>query len=61
MSDDPLDSAYRLLLARFGIAPEEAPVVRKTEREIVFHSKTSVRRWRRANCLGWTRAMSAVS
>lgn len=39
LSDDPLDSAYRLLLARFGISPEEAPVIRKTEREIVFHSK----------------------
>jgi hypothetical protein len=39
LSGDPLDSAYRLLLARFGIPPEEAPVVRKTEREIVFHSK----------------------
>jgi len=39
LSDDPLDSAYRLLLVRFGISPEEAPVIRKTEREIVFHSK----------------------
>ena len=39
LSDDPLDSAYRLLLARFDITPSEAPVVRKTEREIVFHSK----------------------
>ncbi len=39
LSDDPLDAAYRLLMTRFGISPEEAPVVRKTDSEIVFHSK----------------------
>lgn len=38
ISSDPLDSAYRLLLARFGITEDEAPVVKKTDTEIVFHS-----------------------
>lgn len=39
LSDDPLDSAYRLLLARFHIQPEEAPVVSRTDRSITFHSQ----------------------
>jgi tRNA(adenine34) deaminase len=39
LADDPLDSAYRLLLARFGIPPEEAPVVARSERSITFHSQ----------------------
>lgn len=38
LSGDPLDSAYRLLLARFGIPPEEAPIMRKSDTMIVFHS-----------------------
>lgn len=36
---DPLEAGYRLLLTRFGIAPEEAPVAERTERKIVFHSQ----------------------
>ena len=39
LSDDPLDSAYRLLLARFRIPPEEAPIVSRTEHSITFHSQ----------------------
>ena len=38
LSDDLPDSGYRLLLARFGITEKEAPVVKKTESQIVFHS-----------------------
>jgi len=39
ISNDLLDSGYKLLLKRLHITPEEAPVARKTDREIVFHSK----------------------
>jgi Cytosine/adenosine deaminases len=35
---DLLDSGYTLLLERFHITPEEAPIVKKTDREVVFHS-----------------------
>jgi tRNA(Arg) A34 adenosine deaminase TadA len=38
ISQDLLDSGYRLLLERFCISPDEAPVVHKTDQEIVFHS-----------------------
>ena len=37
--DDPLEAGYRLLLLRFGISPEEAPVVQRTEHSITFHSQ----------------------
>ena len=37
--DDPLEAGYRLLLLRFGISPEEAPVVSRTARSITFHSQ----------------------
>lgn len=36
--DDPLEAGYRLLLERFHITQEEAPVVFRTERQIRFHS-----------------------
>ncbi len=39
LSDNVLDSAYRLLLARFHIPPEEAPVGSRTDRSITFHSR----------------------
>ena len=39
LSGDPLEAGYRLLLARFGIPPEEAPVVERSEKRIVFHSQ----------------------
>lgn len=39
LSGNPLDAAYNLLLARFGIPPEEAPVIRKSDTMIVFHSQ----------------------
>jgi tRNA(adenine34) deaminase len=35
---DLLNSGYHLLLERFHITEKEAPVIQKTEREIVFHS-----------------------
>lgn len=38
-ADDPLEAGYRLLLARFGISLEEAPVVSRSERAITFHSQ----------------------
>jgi len=38
ISNDLLDSGYRLLLERFRISQDEAPVVHKTDKEIVFHS-----------------------
>lgn len=39
LSVDPLEAGYRLLLERFGISPEEAPVVSRTDRAITFHSQ----------------------
>ena len=36
--DDPLEAGYRLLLERFQIAPAEAPVIKRSEKELVFHS-----------------------
>lgn len=38
ISEDLLYSAYRLLLERFRITPEEAPIIKKNEKSIVFHS-----------------------
>jgi tRNA(adenine34) deaminase len=38
LCDDLLESAYRLLLTRLRITPQEAPVIRRTDKEIVFHS-----------------------
>jgi tRNA(adenine34) deaminase len=38
ISQNLLDSGYRLLLERFGITSEEAPGIKKTDTEIVFHS-----------------------
>jgi tRNA(Arg) A34 adenosine deaminase TadA len=35
---DLLNSGYRLLLERFGVASGEMPIVKKTDTEIVFHS-----------------------
>lgn len=39
LSGDPVSAAYSLLLARFGITSEEAPVIFKNETEIIFHSQ----------------------
>ena len=39
IGNDLLLSAYSLLLRRFGITPEDAPVVSSTDKELVFHSK----------------------
>jgi tRNA(adenine34) deaminase len=38
INDDVLFSGYRLLLARLGITENEAPIIRKTDTKIVFHS-----------------------
>ncbi len=38
-ADDPLEKAYGVLLGKFGIEKDQAPVARRSEREIVFHSK----------------------
>jgi tRNA(adenine34) deaminase len=37
--DDLLESGYMLLLKRLHITPQEAPIIRKTDKEIIFHSK----------------------
>ncbi len=37
--EDPVYAGYRLLLARFGISEREMPVVSRSEKRIVFHSK----------------------
>jgi tRNA(Arg) A34 adenosine deaminase TadA len=34
----PVDLAYRLLLMKLEVAQEQAPIVRRTDTEIVFHS-----------------------
>ena len=39
LAGDSLEAGYRLLLARFGITPEQAPVIERTEKRIVFHSQ----------------------
>ncbi|XES76134.1 MAG: nucleoside deaminase [Candidatus Bathyarchaeia archaeon] len=39
ITKDILDSGYRLLLERLGITEDQAPVVSRTEHEIVFHSQ----------------------
>ncbi|TCL56156.1 tRNA(Arg) A34 adenosine deaminase TadA [Hydrogenispora ethanolica] len=36
---DILNSGYQLLLAKFGISEEQAPIIKKSDREIVFHSQ----------------------
>jgi tRNA(adenine34) deaminase len=38
VTEDPLISGYRLLLERFRILEEEAPIIKRSGREIVFHS-----------------------
>jgi tRNA(adenine34) deaminase len=38
VTDDLLDSGYKLLLERFHITSEEAPIIEKTNKEIIFHS-----------------------
>ncbi|HYE84701.1 MAG TPA: nucleoside deaminase [Clostridia bacterium] len=39
ISDDILNSGYELLLNRFNITEAEAPVVERSDREIIFHSQ----------------------
>ncbi len=38
LSEDSLQSAYRLLLCRFGIDQKEAPIVNRNNKKLVFHS-----------------------
>lgn len=39
INEDLLNSGYKLLLKRFNITEDEMPVVRKTDKEIIFHSQ----------------------
>ncbi len=39
INGDILSSGYKLLLNRFNITEDEAPVMAKSDRELVFHSK----------------------
>ena len=39
LTEDLPESGYRLLLERFHISPEEAPVVSRSARAIAFHSQ----------------------
>lgn len=39
LQGDPLDRAYAVLLKKLGISASEAPIIRKDEKEIVFHSR----------------------
>ena len=39
INDDILNAGYNLLLKRFGITAEEMPIIKKSDKEIVFHSK----------------------
>ena len=39
ISSDPLESGYRLLLERFRIIPNEAPIIHKTKDRLIFHSR----------------------
>jgi tRNA(Arg) A34 adenosine deaminase TadA len=39
MSSDLIDSGYRLLLERFRIMPDEAPIIYKSTDTVIFHSK----------------------
>jgi tRNA(Arg) A34 adenosine deaminase TadA len=38
ITQDLLESGYRLLLERLRITPDEAPIIKKTHKSIVFHS-----------------------
>jgi tRNA(adenine34) deaminase len=38
-NEDPLDRAYRIFLQKLDISAAEAPIVRRDQRRIVFHSK----------------------
>jgi tRNA(adenine34) deaminase len=39
INDDILNSGYRLLLTRFGITENEAPIIKRSDKKIVFHSR----------------------
>jgi hypothetical protein len=39
LKGDNLEKAYQLILLKIGIKPEEAPIIKKTKRKLVFHSK----------------------
>ena len=52
LSDDPVRAAYALLLARFGITSEEAPIVFGDETRIVFHSQNFCPTMEACNRLG---------
>ena len=39
LTSNTIDSAYQLLLHRFGIGEQEAPIVERDHRRVVFHSQ----------------------
>ncbi|HWQ96701.1 MAG TPA: hypothetical protein VN538_01215 [Clostridia bacterium] len=39
LANDPLEAAYSVLLTRFGIPSEEAPIIFRDETRILFHSQ----------------------
>jgi tRNA(Arg) A34 adenosine deaminase TadA len=39
ISDDLLDSAYKLLLSKFNINESEIPIIKRSDKQILFHSK----------------------
>lgn len=39
LPENPLEAGYRLLLEKFNIGPDQAPVVEQNAHRIVFHSK----------------------
>jgi tRNA(Arg) A34 adenosine deaminase TadA len=39
LNEDPLMSGYKLLLKRFNIIEDQAPIATKSDQQIVFHSK----------------------
>jgi tRNA(Arg) A34 adenosine deaminase TadA len=52
LCDDLPESGYRLLLNRLQITPQEAPIIKKTDKEIVFHSKNFCPTLEACNILG---------
>jgi len=52
INKDILISGYRLLLERFGITEEEAPIIEKSDKKIVFHSKNFCPTLEACNILG---------
>ena len=61
INEDILYSAYELLLKRLKIGSDEAPVVRKTDKEITFHSMNFCPTLEACKYLGWIPAIYVKS